>query len=132
MAVSDLYVVQYLLDATRPGLSPLCWRQDGAGAWRATLNEVQISLFHTHTMGWSGLCLGLHGAEDAATYIQEPRPVSFFGRQYRCDDDLLLADSLHALSAAVSAQCAERQARALDSRDSIREVLFRRVVFGGP
>jgi hypothetical protein len=131
MAVSDLYVVQYLLDSTRPANNPLTWQQDDSGAWHAEVNGVSLTLFHTHTMGWSGLCLSFKGVEDAVAYIEEPRPSSFFGRHYRHSDDLRLAESIQALADAVSSQCVQRKTRAWDLRDSLREALYRRVLFGG-
>jgi hypothetical protein len=131
MAVTDLYVAQHLLSATLDRDEPLYWAADESGAYHAEAHGVVLALFHTHTIGWSGLCLSFKKGGDL-TYIEEPKPTSLFGRHYRHEEDMRLAEALQALADAVAAQCSERRNRAWDLRESIRESLFRQVLFGKP
>jgi hypothetical protein len=131
MAVTDLYVAQFLLDATSAGLDSLVWQLEDSGIYWVIVNGVRIALFHSHTMGWSGLCLSFKRG-DQTTEIEEPRYASVFGRRYRDEDDRTLAETLRALASAVSSQYATRRAFAVTQREPIRESLFRRVLFGGP
>lgn len=129
MAVTDLYVAQYLLSATLDKEEPLQWVSNETGTYHAAAHGVEVELFHTHTMGWSGLCLSFQNGEGAA-YIEEPKPSSFFGRNYRHQEDMQLAEAMQALADAVAAQCGARRIQAWDSRDTIRESLYRQVLFG--
>ena len=131
MAVTDLYVAQHLLSATVEDGEPLRWVANGSGAYRTTAHGVDLELFHTHTMGWSGLCLSFKNGDNIA-YIEEPKPSSFFGRNYRNEEDMHLAEAIQALADAVAAQCGARRTRAWDLRDSMRESLYRQVLFGKP
>ncbi|MGJ5815401.1 hypothetical protein [Paludibaculum fermentans] len=128
MAVSDLYVAQFLLDATQTPQAPLEWLVEEGGSFSAHINGVRLSLFHSRTMGWSGLCLSFSRGDEVA-YIEEPRPVALFGRKFRNDDDQRLAAALKDLYQSVSSQCHARRLRAWDLRDSIRESLYRRILF---
>ena len=69
---------------------------------------------------------------DDIAYIEEPKQSSFFGRNYRNEEDMRLAEAMQALADAVAAQCGARRVRAWDLRDSIRESLYRQVLFGKP
>jgi hypothetical protein len=131
MPVSDIYVAQFLLDATCAGLDALVWQMEDSGIYWVIVNGVRIVLFHSHTMGWSGLCLSFRLGEEV-TQIEEPRYATVFGRRYRDEDDRTLAETLRSLARAVKSQCVERRAKAATQREPIRESLFRRVLFGGP
>lgn len=128
MAVSDLYVAQFLVEATQAADGALEWQVDDAGSYYTHLNGVRLSLFHSRTMGWSGLCLSFTRDAEVA-YIEEPRPVALFSRKFRSDEDLCLSDALKDLARAVSSQCHARKIRAWNLRDSIRESLYRRILF---
>ncbi|MBN9662740.1 MAG: hypothetical protein J0H49_31365 [Acidobacteria bacterium] len=128
MAVSDLYVAQFLLDATQAAQPPLEWQLEDGGVYSAHLNGVRLSLFHARTMGWSGLCLSFSRGDEVA-HIEEPRPVALFGRKFRNEDEERLAGALKELARAISSQCHLRKMRAWDLRDSIRESLYRRILF---
>ncbi|MBI4891239.1 MAG: hypothetical protein HY821_11495 [Acidobacteria bacterium] len=132
MPVDDLYFVRYLLQSTQPGEGCIFWQEADSGSWRAEINGVKVSLFHTHEMGWSGLCLSLSGSDGNPVYIEEPKPSSFFGRRYRQNDQLLLAEAIRALADAISGQCHSRRRRALEEPEALREALFRKVLFGSP
>lgn len=128
MAVSDLYVAQYLLEATQAVESPLAWLADEAGSYSTHLNGVKLSLFHARTLGWTGLCLSLSRGEEV-TRIDEPRPVALFGRKFRTDDEKRLSEAMQELDRAVAGQCQARRKRAWTLRESIRESLYRQILF---
>jgi hypothetical protein len=131
MAVTDLYVAQYLLSATVKEREPLHWVSDDSGVSRSRARGVDLELFHTHTMGWSGLCLRLKNSGHVAC-IEEPRPASIFERSYRQREDQQLAEVMQALADAISVQCGARLEQCTDLRESVRESLFRQVLFGRP
>ncbi len=131
MAVTDLYVAQFLLSATLEREHPLAWVSNESGAFRADAHGVGLELFHTHTMGWPGLCLSFRDSDNIA-YIEEPKPSSLFGRTFRTEEDMRLSEAMRALADAVAAQCSGRRERAWDLRESVRESLYRQVVFGKP
>lgn len=128
MAVSDLYIAQFLLEATQTSDSPLQWQLGDGGSYCTHLNGVRVSLFHSRSMGWSGICVSFSQG-DEVTYIEEPHPIALFARKFNSDDDMRLSDTLNDLSRAVSSQCNARKVKAWGLRDSIRESLFRRVLF---
>jgi hypothetical protein len=132
MPVDDLYLVRYLLQCTQPGEGCLFWHETETGSWRAAINGVSISLFHTHEMGCSGLCLSLSGADGTPIYIEEPKPIAQLGCRYRQNDQLLLAEAIRALADAVSEQCASRIHPAMEEPEALREALFHRVLSGNP
>ena len=129
MAVSDLYIVQYLLQATLGAADPLIWQMDEAGSYMALINGVTLALFQSHTMGWSGLCLRFTKGEDVI-YVEEPRFSSLFRRVYKDDDEKRLAEAMRTLERAVAKQSHQRKERAWRLKDSVRESLYRLVLFG--
>ena len=128
MAITDQYVVQYLLGETLAPEGSLRWSPK-SNSYSVELNGVRIELFESQTRGWSGVCLGLH-RDDQVAYIEEPRSSSIFGRRHENPDDHSLAELLRALYAAAAGQCSARQTRAWQDRDSNREQLYRLVLFG--
>jgi len=131
MAITDLYLVQYLLDATSGMQDPLVWSLDDAGAYLALVHGVRLMLAHSHTMGWSGLFLSLTQGEEVV-YVEEPRFHGLFARKYRDEDDRRLAECMQALATAVAQQCSARRLKLWTQRDSNRQSLYQRVLFGGP
>jgi hypothetical protein len=131
MAVTDEYVVQFLLNATQASGEGIAWQPGEAGGYGAEVNGVRITLFQAHSMGWSGLCISLMRGADVAQ-IEEPRPASMFGRKYGSEDERQLAATMQELGGAISRQCHAREARAWQLREKIRETLYRQVLFGQP
>ena len=70
MAVTDLYVAQYLLSATLEQQAPLRWFSNEAGAYHADAHGVELELFYTHSMGWTGLCLSFRSSKGTARLAQ--------------------------------------------------------------
>jgi hypothetical protein len=127
MAVSDLYLVQFLIQSTQE--CELQWLAGEASEFRAELNEVRLCLFSVHATDGARLCLRI--SRDAKrTFIEEPRNTSIFGTRYRSDEDRSLAEALRFLAEIVSRQCALRRAEDWDLRESIRENLYRQLLFG--
>jgi hypothetical protein len=131
MAVTDEYVVQFLLNATQASGEGIAWQPGEAGSYAAEVNGVRIALFSTHSTGGSGLCISLMRGADSAQ-IEEPYPASMFGRKYGSEDERRLAEAMQELGRAISRQCHARQARAWQLREKIRETLYRQVLFGEP
>jgi hypothetical protein len=131
MAVTDLYVARYLLDSTQAKREPLPWQPAEGGGYAAEIHGVRLGLFHSHSMGWSGLCLSFTRGDDV-TYIEEPRITGIFGRTYENEDERQLAEALRELWQAVSRQHHDRKTRAWRLRQSIREALYQQVLFGKP
>ncbi|GEM_PF-6046405 len=129
MAVSEVYLIRFLVQATEDAQDALQWRSGESSEFRAEVNGVRLGLFHVHSVDGSHLCLRLSNGEDR-TFIEEPRSVSIFGGRYRTEEERSLAESMQALAECVARQCAHRNTRAWDLRDSIREGLYRQVLFG--
>jgi len=130
MAVTELCLIRFLMQSTEDAQNTLHWRGGKSSEFRAELNGVRLGLFHVHSLDGSRLCLRLTNGDDR-TYIEEPRRVSQGGR-YRTEEERSLAESMQALADCVARQCADRSTRAWDLRDSIREAIYRRVLFGEP
>lgn len=131
MAVTDLYVAKYLLDSTQGLRAPLSWQSGEGGGYAAEIHGVRLGLFHSHSMGWSGLCLSFTRGDDVI-HIEEPRTAGIFGRNYESEDDRQLADALQELWQAVARQYCDRKTQAWRLRQSIRETLYQQVLFGKP
>ena len=131
MAFPDLNLVRHLIQVTEDELEPLRWRRRGPGEFRAEINGVKLSLSRMQSKESSLLCLCLsNGAE--RTRVEEPQNEAPFGTKYRSEEERLLAESLQLLMERVAARCEPKRARAWDLRDSIRDALFNRILFGKP
>jgi hypothetical protein len=130
VAVTDLYIVDYLLDATRGAKNPLSWRAVDEGGYSSEINGVSLKLCQDLSLGWSGLRLTFTHGEDVIC-IDEPKYSTLISRKYASEDDRCLADALRELGRAVTNQCHARRTRAWTLRESIRESLFNLVIFGG-
>lgn len=131
MPVSELNLVRHLIQATENNLEPLSWHRHGPGEFRARLNGVRLSLAHLQSREGSQLCLCLSDGRKH-TRIEEPLNDAPSGVRHRGEEDRLLAESLHLLMERVADHCAPKKTRAWDFRDSIRDALFQRVLFGKP
>jgi hypothetical protein len=130
MAVTDLYIVCYLLDATRGAKNPLPWRAVEEGEYSAEINGVRLLLCQNQSVGWSGLRLTFTHGEDVIC-IDEPQYSTLLSRRYASEDHRCLAEALRELGLAVTRQCLARRTRAWTLRESIRESLYNLVIFGG-
>jgi hypothetical protein len=131
MAVTDLYVVQFLLQATQASEDAVPWQTAEVGGYWAEVNGVRLALSESHWKGGSGLCLTFTRGADIAC-IEEPRTASLFGRRYNTEDERRLAETLIELGRAICVQHRARQVHARESREQTREALYRLVLFGQP
>ncbi len=130
MPVSDLYLVQYLIQSSQEDETSLVWRESEASEFRAELNGVSLSLFSAHSSDGSRICLRLSRTGQRA-YIEEPHSVGLISVRYRNEEDRSLAEALRLLAQIASNQCTHRRAAEFDHRESIRESLFQQLLFGG-
>lgn len=131
MAVTDLYVVQFLLQATQASEDAIPWQTSEVGGYWAEVNGVRLTLSENHWKGGSGLCLTFARGADTVR-IEEPQTVSLFGRKYNSEDERRLAETLTELGRAICIQNRARQVHAHESREQTREALYRLVLFGQP
>lgn len=129
MAVSDLYVVQYLIQAmeeTPPGIE---WREGPSSELRAEHHGVHLCLFSAHSTSGARRCLRISHA-GKKTYIEEPHNSAVFGRRYRDEEESRLAAALRQLAELAGAQSSRRNEDEWNLRVSIRESLYDRLLFG--
>lgn len=131
MAVSEGYVIEYLLRETEAGPANVEWLEGEAGGYSTIFNLVRLQLYSVQSMSGVRLCLEFGLGHDTV-YIQEPCKVAIFGRQYRNEDEERVAELLHLLSAAVARQVRQRHEEAMAMETEIRESIFRRLLFGAP
>jgi hypothetical protein len=129
MPVSDLYLVQYLIQSSQQRDHSLDWFETEASEFCAELNGVHLNLFPAHSSDSVRLCLKISSGAHR-TFIQEPRNIGYLSVRYQTENDRTLADALHMLARTVAAQCSRRRTEELRLRDSIREELYRRLLFG--
>lgn len=131
MAVSEGYVVDYLLQETASVPPGLEWWESETGGYTADCNRVRLRLSTVQNMSGPRLCLEFGFAHDTV-YIQEPCKVAIFGRQYRNDAEETVAGLLHRLHSAVAQQVQLRHEGTASRESEIRESIFRRLLFGSP
>jgi hypothetical protein len=133
--ISDLYLVESLLQSTLAYVEPLRWNQFDASGYSAPgyfaqAGAVRIELHSTPAITGSRLCLMLSDEHDKV-YVREPEPAGFFGRKYRSEDEERLSRAIRHLHSAAIQQCRLREARAAKNAESIRERIFSQLLFGG-
>jgi hypothetical protein len=132
--ISDLYIVESLLQSTQARPEPLLWNEfDTSGhatpGYSAQIGAVRVGLNSTPGIAGSRLCLTLSDAQDKV-YVQEPEPLGLFGRKYKSEDEERLARAIRQLRSAVVRQCRLREVRAAEDAESIRERIFSQLLFG--
>lgn len=129
MAVSDLTLVRYLVQATLDEERPIHWRQSDGAGFRAEHNGVKLTLFHMHLPGGPALGLRLSEAH-RGILIEEPFNEAHSGQRYHSEEDRHLAESLQLLAECVARQCAKSAPIRRDLTGPMRESLVRRVLQG--
>ena len=110
--ISDAYTVQFLLNGTMAATPTVVWSElaNEALGFRAHVGAVEISIMEIHTRPAVRIGLTLcAGVEQFSLYTPLP------------DRELLHA---------AANQCAQRQARAHQHPEELRERLYRRLLFG--
>jgi hypothetical protein len=98
MPITDARVLQELLAATESEKEPLAWREAG-GKCVSEINGVRLELFSIRSLGVERLCLCM-SCDGHSIYLQQPLNRTLFRRQYRSDDERLLAGLFTALARA--------------------------------
>lgn len=134
--ISDVYIVESLVQSTEAHPEPLRWHERGGRgyatlAYVAQVGPVRIELNDVPETTGSRLCLTLTYEEDKVS-VEEPYPVGIFGRNHKSEDDCRLARAIRHLRSSVIQQCRLRAARAASDHESIRERIFRQLLFSTP
>lgn len=128
MAISDIYLVQYLLQGTEAVPKRIAWHENG-GEYVADVSGVRLELGEAHGTTGSRVCLMLSLNLDKVS-IEEPPLRTLFRHRYDNDNERQLAALLRNLQAAAARQCSARGS-AVEEQQKIRETIFRRVLFEG-
>lgn len=127
MAISDTYLVQYLVQETTAAKGGLVWREKDSDGYVAQNHGVQIEL--DHVMGRAGSRRQLTLAYDVErVYILEPTNTGILTEQYANEEAWRLVQLLRELNLAVSRQCAARRNRGEQAMSKVREAMYRRVI----
>ena len=129
MALTDIFVTQYLLQGSEATVDTICWRELESGGFETGIHGVTVQIAECHDRAGSYVCLSILAGPEKV-YIAEPRSTSIIGRKYKSDDDRMLADLVRRLHKVVDAQCAERRRRSASRVEEIKQDIFHRLVFG--
>lgn len=129
MALTDVFVTQFLVQETEAAVDGVCWRDLDSGGYETCLNGLTVQIEQSHNRAGAFICLTvLSGPEKI--HITEPRSTSIIGRKYASEDDRMLADLMRRLFKGVEAQCEARRRRSADRAEEIRQAILQRLVFG--
>ncbi len=127
MAISDSYVVQYLLETTLTQPQGMRWEQT-EGGFRAEIRgvAVEFDIVPSRTGDRLFLTLSYGGRR---TCIAEPLDVGLLNSKYESEDQRNLAGLMRELIRGVARQCADRAADPAEPDGRAREVVLRRLLF---
>ncbi len=127
MAISEEYLVSYLLQETRRGR--LRWRrcsEEDFSGYQARHNGVLLRLARIDSTTESRLWMQLESDEGSAL-ISEPRGFGLWGKRYRTEAERSMAEVMTRLEAAIHENTNPRTAAEADP--NLRQLLFRRLLF---
>lgn len=124
MPVSEMYVVELLLQQTRSGA--VCWRRPQDGPITTRMNGVDVALQLVPASSGSRVELELSDGERVSS-VFEPFSIGFFSRRYDTDEQERLADALRALWNEALKQCCHREEQR--DRDYEKQALFAKLLF---
>jgi hypothetical protein len=127
MPISDTYVVQYLLQASRGGQESILWQDNGSNGYVARGRDIEAQLDRVPSRAGSRLCLTLAWAGEKV-YIEEPPNTGFFRARYESEDQAQLACLLKELAAAAARQCSARSKRSADVMEVVRESVYKHLI----
>jgi hypothetical protein len=127
MPISELYVVEYLLQETEAATDAIVWREKESEGYAARLHGIDVELHSLSNRSGSRLCLSL-ACYPEKIEIEEPVRTGFFQSKYESEDGQRLAQLLKELAATVSRQCAKRMNRPPEAISRVREAIFRRLI----
>ena len=128
MAISDSYVVQFLLERTRKRPLQIAWTETGAGEYTARVGKVYLELGRAYSTTGERLQLVLWDASDRVC-IEEPASVGILRARYRDSQEERLASLLRGLVAAIVEQVMLRHQRAIDDCPQTRDRIYRSLLF---
>ncbi|MEQ1885240.1 MAG: hypothetical protein ABL967_09280 [Bryobacteraceae bacterium] len=130
MPVSDLYVVQYLLQETSRANGGIEWeeRSRERAGFTARVGGVGVELENAHFRAGTVVMLRFQSSGESFA-ICEPMPQGWLAQSYESDDDRTLAATMRDLMSCVSRQCAERRSSALDHAWEIRQRVYEQLLF---
>ena len=126
MPISDLYVLQYLIQSTKAG-NGLQWRERQSGTYIARTRGIQLELSRISARSGTRWYLTFAHFSDKVG-IEEPVKTGFFRETYACAEDQQLARLLKSLAAAINQQIAFRESRREGIMHVIREEIYKRVI----
>lgn len=131
MPVSETYFLQWLLERSTADPAQLSWKEANATGYCTAVAGVRLWLHVLVDSTGSRLAMDV----DDSLYrisIVEPRVHGLLTRRHASESDRRLAELLNQLFAAASRQVARRIITTSEMEATIRERLFRRVLFEEP
>jgi hypothetical protein len=128
--ISDTYVVHYLLQGTSRAPQQIIWQEREADepGYVVHLEDTEIVLHIVPSRSGSYLVLRFRHANDEFS-LREPAARGWVNKKYSTPDERDLAESLRALMRAVAAQCSERRMRTMENPDTVRNRVYRHLLF---
>lgn len=127
MAVSDSYVVQYLIQATLAPNAASVWKE-ADGTLSTTIRGVEIELDIVPSRAGERIFLTLT-CDGYRACIAEPPNLGFLQDKFESEEKQTLSILMRELARGVARQCAERQVEVGEREDEAREWVFRRLLF---
>ena len=128
MAISDTYIVQFLLEGTSKLPRQFAWAERDAGGYAARVGSVYLEMERVRTTTGERLHLVLRDASDQVV-IEEPANCGFFRARYRDDDEERLVALMRNLAAEIVRQVVTRRRRSYEDRELTRERIYRSLLF---
>jgi len=129
MAISDIYLVQNLLQATKAIPRQIAWHEKDSGGYISEIKGVRLDLGLAYSTCGSQVYLVLSRRLDKVS-IEEPLTIGFLRPAYRSEDHRRLAELMKELASAVARQCSFRTAEAVQEIERTRESIYRQLLFG--
>jgi hypothetical protein len=131
VAISDAYIIQYLLDGTLEVPAQIHWREKDAeqAGYVAQLEGVDVILEPVYSRAGSRTVLRFRH-DDEEFSVAEPAGGGWLGRKFSTEDERRLVRLFRGLIAAVVSQCASRRQQAEQNQEEIRERISHRLLFG--
>ena len=133
MPVSDIYVVQFLLQETNRTNGGVEWdeRSRERAGFTARVGGVRVDLENAHFRAGTCVMLRFQNASEGFA-ICEPMPQGWLAQSYESDDDRTLAATMRELMRAAGAQCARRRSSAYEHAAEIRQRVYEQLLFREP
>jgi hypothetical protein len=126
MAVSETYVVQFLLQNTLGSQPATVWAEKDFG-YRTKVRSVEVALDIVPSRAGERIFLTL-SSEGQRTFIAEPPDLGLLTPSYESEEKRNLAFLLRELARNVVKSCAQPNQELPE--EEVRETVFRRLLFG--